>query len=73
MLRRSWELKGFNGAMQLANVVAYVANRLDHHPDITVHDYKRVTITTTTHSAGGITANDFALARAIESALAVGS
>ncbi|QVQ50707.1 4a-hydroxytetrahydrobiopterin dehydratase [Spiractinospora alimapuensis] len=54
-LVRSWQVKGFSGAMQLANVVAYVANQRNHHPDIAVHDYNRVTVTSTTHDAGGIT------------------
>ncbi|WP_344973929.1 4a-hydroxytetrahydrobiopterin dehydratase [Salinactinospora qingdaonensis] len=68
-LTRTWEVKGFNAAMQLANVVAYVANRANHHPDILVHDYKWVTVTTTTHDSGGITGNDTALARTIEATL----
>ncbi len=69
-LTRTWEMKGFSGAVQLANVVAYTANRLNHHPNISVHDYNRVTVTTTTHDSGGITTNDVALARTIERALA---
>lgn len=71
-LVRSWHVTGFNGAMQLANVVAYVANQRNHHPDIAVHDYNRVTVTSTTHDAGGITANDLHLAAAVNSALAAG-
>ena len=70
-LHRSWERKGFNGAIQLANVIAYVANEMNHHPDITVHDYNQVTITSVSHDAGGITNNDFELARRIEHALNV--
>lgn len=64
-LTRTWRLGGFNAAMQLANVVAYVANRRNHHPDILVHGYNQVTVTTTTHDAGGITDNDLALAVAV--------
>lgn len=70
-LTRTWQLKGFSGAMQVANVVAYVANQLNHHPDITVHNYNRVTVTTTTHDSGGITANDVTLASSVNTALAV--
>lgn len=62
-ITRTWERKGFNGAVQLANVAAFLANELNHHPDIRLHDYKHVTITTTTHAAGGITDNDLTLAR----------
>ncbi|GAA4831280.1 4a-hydroxytetrahydrobiopterin dehydratase [Saccharopolyspora rosea] len=66
---RTWERKGFNGAVQLANVVAFVANQLNHHPDISVHGYNKVTVTSTTHDAGGITANDVELARRINRAV----
>lgn len=64
-LTRTWERKGFNGAMQLANVVAFVANELNHHPDITIHGYNKVTVTTTTHDAGGVTDGDVRLARRV--------
>lgn len=66
---RTWTVKGFNGAVQLANVVAWAANRANHHPDITIHDYNRVTVTSTTHAEGGTTDNDVALARRLNEIL----
>ncbi|MBE9374819.1 4a-hydroxytetrahydrobiopterin dehydratase [Saccharopolyspora sp. HNM0983] len=60
-LTRTWQFKGFGGAMQFANVIAWIANQSGHHPDIAVHDYNRVTVTSTTHDVGGITEHDFAL------------
>ena len=63
---RDVELDGFKAAMELANRVADAANEADHHPDILVHDYKHVRLTLSTHSAGGITDNDFALAETID-------
>jgi len=63
---RDIELGGFNEAMALANQVADAANAANHHPDILIHDYKHVRLTLSTHSAGGITENDFALARVID-------
>ena len=63
---RDVECKGFHSAMALANAVADAANDADHHPDILVHDYKHVRLTLSTHSAGGITENDFALAGMID-------
>jgi 4a-hydroxytetrahydrobiopterin dehydratase len=39
---------------------------MDHHPDIELYRYKRVKIMLTTHSAGGITRNDFVLAAKID-------
>ena len=63
---RDIERDGFNAAMALANAVAEAANAANHHPDILVHDYKHVRLTLSTHSAGGITENDFALAGMID-------
>jgi 4a-hydroxytetrahydrobiopterin dehydratase len=63
---RDVELDGFKAAMALANAVADAANEANHHPDILVHDYKHVRLTLSTHSDGGITENDFALAQTID-------
>ena len=63
---RNVECDGFTAAMALANAVADAANAANHHPDILVHGYKHVRLTLSTHSAGGITENDFALARTID-------
>ena len=42
--------------------IAKRAQKINHHPDIDVH-FDQVTLTLTTHEAGGITAKDFNLAR----------
>lgn len=63
---RNIELGGFDAAMALANEVARLANEANHHPDILVHGYKHVRLTLSTHSAGGVTENDLALAQAID-------
>jgi 4a-hydroxytetrahydrobiopterin dehydratase len=63
---RDIERDGFNAAMALANAVAEAANAVNHHPDTLVHGYKHVRLTLSTHSAGGITENDFALAGMID-------
>lgn len=63
---RDFELGGFTAAMALANAVAEAANDANHHPDILIHDYKHVRLTISTHSEGGITAKDFALAGMID-------
>jgi pterin-4a-carbinolamine dehydratase len=46
----------------LVNALGFVSEAADHHPDLTV-TYKRVAVALSTHSAGGITAKDFELAR----------
>ena len=71
-----WELKDkavqkrftfgdFKEAMAFVNQVAELAESADHHPDILIN-YKRVTLTLSTHSAGGLTEKDFDLASHIE-------
>jgi 4a-hydroxytetrahydrobiopterin dehydratase len=60
-LERTFELPSFPDAITFVNRLAEVAEREDHHPDITI-SYKRVTVRWTTHSAGGITDRDRELA-----------
>jgi len=69
---RDIELGGFDAAIKLANKVADAANEANHHPDIFVHDYKHVRLTLSTHSAGGLTENDLALAATIDGLTAAG-
>ena len=54
----------FRDALLYVGAVAYLAESASHHPDITIA-WNKVTLTLSTHSAGGLTANDFALARQI--------
>jgi 4a-hydroxytetrahydrobiopterin dehydratase len=58
----------FRDAMLYVGAVAYLAEAANHHPDIGI-SWNRVTLALSTHSAGGLTAADFALAGQI-SALA---
>jgi 4a-hydroxytetrahydrobiopterin dehydratase len=59
------ERKDFAAVIALVNEIAAAAERADHHPDLLIHGYRRLRITLSTHSAGGITENDFALASVI--------
>jgi 4a-hydroxytetrahydrobiopterin dehydratase len=59
---RTVELKDFAEAMDFVNRVAAVAEEMNHHPDITIK-WNTVTLTQSTHAAGGLTEHDFALAR----------
>jgi 4a-hydroxytetrahydrobiopterin dehydratase len=54
----------FRDALLYVGAVAYLAESANHHPDVTIA-WNKVTLTLSTHSAGGLTANDFALARQI--------
>lgn len=54
----------FRGSLLYVNAVGYLAERAGHHPDVEI-SWDTVTLTLSTHSAGGLTGNDFALAREI--------
>jgi 4a-hydroxytetrahydrobiopterin dehydratase len=57
--------KGFTGAVLYVNAIAYLAEAANHHPDILIQ-WDTVTLTLSTHSAGGLTGNDMALAGQID-------
>ncbi|HEX2315276.1 MAG TPA: 4a-hydroxytetrahydrobiopterin dehydratase [Thermomonospora sp.] len=61
---RTVELADFRAAMAFVNRVAELAEEADHHPDITLR-WNKVTLTLSTHSAGGLTRKDFELARRV--------
>jgi 4a-hydroxytetrahydrobiopterin dehydratase len=60
-ITRSVTRDDFRGAMLFTGAVAYLAEEADHHPDIAIQ-WNRVTLTLSTHSAGGLTGADFGLA-----------
>ena len=64
-LTKTFEFPTFPSAIKFVNQLADVGERLNHHPDIDIR-YTRVTCHLSTHSAGGITRRDFALASAID-------
>ena len=69
-IRRKFTFGDFPQAVSFVVRLAFVAESADHHPDILV-SYKRVTLTYSTHSEGGLTVKDFDGASAA-TALAVG-
>jgi 4a-hydroxytetrahydrobiopterin dehydratase len=66
MIGRDFKFADFREAMAFVNEVAAVAEEMNHHPDILVHGWNRVRLTATTHSAGGLTENDFELAGRVD-------
>ena len=69
---RKFTFAGFADALAFAVRLGFDAEAADHHPDILIN-YKRVTLTYTTHSEGGLTEKDFAGAvKASELAAAMG-
>ena len=65
-IEKEFTLKDFSGALDFVNKIGIEAEKMDHHPDILIHSWNKVKIFLSTHSAGGITANDFNLASKIE-------
>lgn len=62
VIRRQFTLGSFPDAIAFVTRHAFDAEAADHHPDILIN-YKRVTLTYTTHSEGGLTQRDFDGAR----------
>jgi 4a-hydroxytetrahydrobiopterin dehydratase len=60
-LERTFVLPSFSEAIDFVNRVAELAEEEDHHPDIAI-SYKKVTLRWTSHSEGGITDRDYAMA-----------
>ena len=65
-LVRDYEFEDFAQAMAFVNRVAAAAEEANHHPDILVHGWNKVRLTLSTHSEGGVTEADHALAAAID-------
>src|SRR5512135_85946 len=65
-ITKEFVFPGFTEATQFIARLAGPANAMDHHPDVQLYRYKRVKIFLTTHSAGGLTQNDFDLAGKID-------
>jgi len=63
-LTRTVTGKDFRDSLLFVNAVGFLAERANHHPDIQIA-WNKVTLSLVTHSAGGLTVNDFALARQI--------
>ena len=61
-IARTYQFKDFPAAIKFVNVVAKLAERAWHHPDIDIR-WNKVTLTLTTHDAGGLTEKDFDLAQ----------
>jgi 4a-hydroxytetrahydrobiopterin dehydratase len=63
-IQRAFELDDFKGSVDFVNRLTPEAEAMNHHPDLAI-SWNEVTVTITTHSEGGLTENDFELARRI--------
>lgn len=67
-LEREFEFKSYLKNISFVNAVAFVANKLNHHPDLTV-TYNKCIIRITTHDQNAITEKDYLLASEIDKLL----
>ena len=65
-VRRSVQVADFPAAIALVNAVADAAEAANHHPDIHVTGYKRVSFEVSTHAAKALTRRDIELATEID-------
>lgn len=61
-IQRTYQFADFVTSMKFVNAVAAAAEKAQHHPDIMVR-YSKVTLTLSTHDAGGLTRKDFDAAK----------
>ena len=64
-ITKAYQFKSFSQAWGWMSRVALLAEKMDHHPEW-ANTYGRVEVTLATHSAGGVTAKDVALARKMD-------
>jgi 4a-hydroxytetrahydrobiopterin dehydratase len=64
-LTRTVTRKDFRDALLYVNAIGYLAEQANHHPDIAIVSWNKVTLHLVNHAAGGLTVKDFALARQI--------
>ena len=57
-LAKTFRFADYYRTMAFVNALAHVANREDHHPDLSVH-YDRCVVRFSTHDVGGLSENDF--------------
>ena len=62
---KTFELADFVGSVEFIDRVVAPAEEMGHHPDLSV-SWNEVRVSITTHAAGGLTANDFELAKRID-------
>ena len=64
-IAKTFELEDFVGSVEFIKKLVEPAEDMNHHPDLTV-SWNKVTVSITTHAAGGLTENDFELAKRID-------
>lgn len=69
VLRKTYNFKGYYATISFVNLVAWIVQRQNHHPDLLV-SYNKCRVDFVTHSVGGLSRNDFICAARIDAAQA---
>ncbi len=64
-IAKTYTFKNYHETMAFVNATAWVSHREDHHPDLEV-GYNQCRVRYSTHSAGGLSENDFICAAKVE-------
>ena len=61
-ISKEYRMKNFMDALRFINLIAKVAEKDNHHPDLHLTGYRKLKIVLSTHAIGGLSENDFILA-----------
>lgn len=70
-IEKTYRLAGFLEAVDAVNKISVVAEHVDHHPDVSIHDYNQLTVSAWTHDENGVTDKDIKLASEVEKLMAL--
>jgi 4a-hydroxytetrahydrobiopterin dehydratase len=65
-IQKEFTFKNFKQVLDVVNKIGEVAESEGHHPDLNIHDFKKLTVTLWTHAIGGLSINDFIVAAKID-------
>jgi 4a-hydroxytetrahydrobiopterin dehydratase len=64
-ITKEYELDDFVGSVRFVDKLVEPAEDMGHHPDLSI-SWDKVQVSLSTHAAGGLTENDFELAKRID-------
>lgn len=65
-IRKQWNMADFSAGIEFFNAIEKIAEAEDHHPDLHLENYRKLTVEIWTHAIGGLSENDFILAAKID-------
>lgn len=65
-LEKTFEFNSFEQVVALINLITPICEKMNHHPDFKVFDYKRITFKLVTHDLNAVSEKDYELAKQID-------